>query len=46
MIGLAETNIDPAQQGLYQIPAYTGFYRETLAGKKKAQVLHSMYLTI
>ena len=35
MIGLAETNTDPAQQGLYQIPAYTGFYQETLAGKKK-----------
>ena len=47
MIGLAETNTDPAQQGLYQIPAYTGFYQETLAGKKKGTVVALYgYLTI
>lgn len=35
VIGLAETNTDPSQQSLYQIPAYTGFYQSTLPGKKK-----------
>ena len=35
IIGLAETNTDPSQQGLYQIPTYTSYYQETFPGKTK-----------
>ena len=35
VIGLAETNTDPLNQDLYQIPNYTGFYQKTKQGKKK-----------
>ena len=35
VIGLAETNIDPSQQGLYQIPSYTTFCQVPFPDKKK-----------
>ena len=35
VLGLAETNVDPATKELYRIPQYTSVYQNKLSGKKK-----------
>ena len=35
IIGIAETNTDPAVSSVYQIPDYNSFYQDTQPGKKK-----------
>ena len=35
VIGIAETNIDPSESNVYQIPNYNSFYQDTQPGKKK-----------
>ena len=35
IIGIAETNTDPAISNVYEIPGYNSFYQDTQPGKKK-----------
>lgn len=44
VLGLAETNIEPNLQGLYQIPNYVSFYQEIQPGKKKGTGV-AMYIS-